>query len=116
MRWFGGFATSTAAPRSPIGSTLLWPTTPGCWTVGSWAGHEVRTTRSAARLIAVLGTCGITAAELTRLSTDGVPDDVEWRWPGSYTTVEVTHAATRIWTDLGCAWPIYTTATDGGIY
>ncbi|MGW4529165.1 albusnodin/ikarugamycin family macrolactam cyclase [Amycolatopsis sp. NPDC004378] len=116
MRWFGGFATPAAPPRSPIGSARLWPTLPGCWTLGTWSGHEVRTTWAGTRFVAVVGTCGITAAELARLGTDGVPDDVAWRWPGSYTTVEVTRAATRIWTDLGGAWPIYTTMAYGGIY
>ncbi|MGY6657629.1 albusnodin/ikarugamycin family macrolactam cyclase [Amycolatopsis sp. TRM77291] len=116
MRWFGGFATPATPPRSPIGGARLWPTMPGCWTVGTWSGNEVHTTWSGTRFVAVVGTCGVTAAELTRLGTDGVPDDVAWRWPGSYTTVEVTRAATRIWTDLGGAWPIYTAFADGGVY
>ncbi|SFQ29457.1 asparagine synthase-related protein [Amycolatopsis rubida] len=45
-----------------------------------------------------------------------MPDDVAWRWPGSYTTVEVTRTATRVWTDVGGAWPIYTATADSGIY
>ncbi|UMP06894.1 albusnodin/ikarugamycin family macrolactam cyclase [Amycolatopsis sp. EV170708-02-1] len=116
MRWFGGFSSPSAPPRRPIGGARLWPTMPGCWTVGTWPGNEVRTTWSGTRFVAVVGTCGIAAAELAQLGTGGVPDDVAWRWPGSYTTVEVTRAATRIWTDLGGAWPIYTTPADGGVY
>ncbi|WP_275295194.1 albusnodin/ikarugamycin family macrolactam cyclase [Amycolatopsis sp. La24] len=116
MRWFGGFGVPAAPPRSPDGHVRLWPTVPGCWTSGSWAGHEVRTSWHGTRFVAVLGTCGITHAELARLGADGVPDDVAWRWPGSYTTVEVTRAVTSVWTDLSSAWPIYTTTADGGTY
>ncbi|MFB9923917.1 albusnodin/ikarugamycin family macrolactam cyclase [Amycolatopsis halotolerans] len=116
MRWFGGFAAAVAPPRSPVGHARIWPTVPGCWTCGQWAGHEVRAAWSGPRFVAVAGTCGITAAELARLAERGVPDDAAWRWPGSYTTVEVTRTGTRVWTDLGGAWPIYTATADGGTY
>lgn len=68
------------------------------------------------RFVAVIGPSGIARRDLARLGTFGVPDDVAWRWPGSYTTVEVTDEFTRVWTDLGGAWPVYTTAADGGVY
>jgi asparagine synthase (glutamine-hydrolysing) len=93
-----------------------WPTVPGCWTVGQWPGYEVRATRDGPRYVAVLGPCVLTRADLVRLATFGVPDHVAWQWPGSYTTVEVTDRHTRVWTDLGGAWPIYTAWADRGMY
>lgn len=116
MRWFGGFSGAVAAPRTPVGSRSLWPGTRGCWTVGAWPGFETRAVAAGHRAVAVVGTCGVTTAEIQRLAVHGVPDDVAWRSSGSYTVVEVTDEATTIWTDLGGAWPIYTTAADGGVY
>lgn len=116
MRWFGGFSNPTAPPRAPADSARPWPNVPGFWSVGQWAGYEVRTTCTGRRFVAVIGPCAIARGDLARLGTFGVPDDVAWRWPGSYTTVEVTDEHTRVWTDLGGAWPVYTTAVDGGVY
>ncbi|WP_369812851.1 albusnodin/ikarugamycin family macrolactam cyclase [Frankia sp. R43] len=116
MRWFGGFSSAAKPPRTPVNSAEVWPTISGCWTVGRWDGNEVRATYSDHRMVAVIGPCAITRNSLARLGTHGVPDDVAWRWAGSYTTVEVTDSLTRIWTDLGGAWPIYTASLDGGVY
>jgi len=116
MRWFGGFSGLTAVPRTPVGGHAMWSDMRACWTVGLWAGHEVRATRIGSRAVAAFGPCGITRAELSRLATHGVPDDVTWKWPGSYTVVEITEDATTIWTDLGEASPIYVTTADGGLY
>ena len=118
MRWFGGFNNPAAPVRTPDEGSA-WPSVPdlpGCWRVGHWAGHEFRTTRTGTRTVAVIGPCGMTRADLHRLGVHGVPDDVAWRWPGSYTTVEVTGEGVRVWTDLGGAWPIYFTREHGGVY
>jgi asparagine synthase (glutamine-hydrolysing) len=66
--------------------------------------------------VAVFGPCGVTPAGLSRLAACGVPDDVAWKWPGSYTVAEITASGITIWTDLGAAWPVYVTAADGGLY
>lgn len=116
MLWFGGFSGPTAPPRVPLGSHHLWPTMPHCWLNGAWPAGEVRTTRAAQRAVAVIGPCGIQPGEVARLGTHGVPDDVAWRWPGSYVVVQADERGTTIWTDLGGAWPIYTTSVDGGVY
>jgi asparagine synthase (glutamine-hydrolysing) len=116
MRWFGGFSGATSMPQVPVGSRAVWPDLPGFWTVGRWAGHEVRAARAGRRAVAVIGPCGITPAELLRLATHDVPNDVARKWPGSYTVAEITAHATTIWTDLGGAWPVYVTTAGGGLY
>lgn len=116
MRWFGGFSGPTGAPRTPVGGTRIRASTPECWTVGQWTGHEVRTTETGTRTVVVVGACGITSPDLDRLGVHGVPDDVVWRWPGSYVVVEITEAGTTVWTDLCGAWPVYTTAMYGGVF
>lgn len=116
MQWFGGFNNPTAPPRTPVGNTRPWPTIPGFWMVGQWTEDEVRTTHTGRRFVAVIGPCAMTPGDLMRLGKLGAPDDVARRWPGSYTTVEITDAYTRVWTDIGGAWPISTTSADGGVY
>ena len=116
MCWFGGFSGAVAAPRTPAEGRWVWPGVQGCWLVGAWRGFEARGVVVGHRAVAVVGSCGISRAELQRLAVHGVPDDVAWRWPGSYTVVQVADDATTIWTDLGGAWPIYTTVADGGVY
>lgn len=116
MLWFGGFSGATGAARIPVDVWLLWPTIMGCWLNGTWPAHEVRATRTGRRHVAVIGPCGIPDGELVRLATHGVPDDVTWRWPGSYAVVQASDDGTTIWTDVGGAWPIYTASADGGVY
>lgn len=116
MWWFGGFSGKTSAARIPVDVRLLWPTIAGCWLNGEWSAHEVRATRTDRLSVAVIGPCGIPAGQLEQLVTCGVPDDVAWRWPGSYTVVQASDEGTTIWTDVGGAWPIYTLSADGGVY
>lgn len=116
MRWFGGFSRPAAPPSIPAGARSLWPTLPGCWLVGSWPQSEVRACREGGVAVAVLGPCGADATEVARLLLDGVPDGVAWRWPGSYTVVRTSAEETTIWSDLGGAWPMYTTVVAGGVY
>lgn len=116
MRWFGGFCGPSAPPRIPVNSRPLRPGTAQCWTAGQWAGHEIRAAQSGRRTVAVFGPCGITTAELAHLASHGVPDDIAWRWAGSYTVAEITGTGTALWTDLGEAQPVYVTAADGGHY
>jgi asparagine synthase (glutamine-hydrolysing) len=66
--------------------------------------------------VAIIGPCGIPDGELSRLAIHGVPDDVAWQWPGSYTVIEASDDRTTVWTDLGAACPLYTLAADGGVY
>src|SRR5687767_6453338 len=116
MLWFGGFRGSAPAPRTPVGARPLWPDTKDCWLLGNWPVHEVRTAHTAQRSIAVVGPCSAPAGEVAQLATHGVPDDITWRWSGSYVVVQVTARDTTLWTDVGGAWPLYTLAGDSGIY
>ena len=116
MLWFGGFAGSSLFVREPGNARDLWDHVSGCWMVGTWPAHEVRTTWTDRRAVAVLGPCGITVDELANMAVRRVPDDVAWRWPGSYTVVCADGDGTTVWTDIGGAWPIYTLAADGGTF
>jgi asparagine synthase (glutamine-hydrolysing) len=116
MLWFGGFSGPARAARVPVGAKQLWPSIVDCWLLGNWSQHEVRTTRTGHRAVAVIGPGGTPSGELARLATQGVPDDVAWRWAGSYVVVQVTSQGTTLWTDVGGARPLYTLATDGGTY
>ncbi len=66
--------------------------------------------------VAVVGSCGASDADVLRLATHGVPDEVATRWPGAYIVIEVTDETTTVWTDLGGVWPIYTLHADGGTF
>jgi asparagine synthase (glutamine-hydrolysing) len=116
MLWFGGFSGPSSFARAPVDARKLWDQDSGCWVIGIWPDHELRTTRTGGRGLAVLGRCGITAGDLARMAIHGVPDDVAWRWPGSYTVVAADRDGTTVWTDVGGAWPIYTTSGDSGVY
>lgn len=116
MLWFGGFTGPASSGRAPVNARNLWDHVSGCWSVGTWPAHEVRTTRTGQRALAVLGPCGIPDGELARLAVHGVPDDAAWRWSGSYTVVKADEEGTTVWTDVGGAWPIYTVSAAGGIY
>jgi asparagine synthase (glutamine-hydrolysing) len=116
MLWFGGFSGPHRASRVPVGARPIWSAVVDCWLLGEWPAHEARAAHTAHRSVAVIGPCGMPVSELARLATHGVPDDVAWRWSGSYVVVQMTDHATTVWTDLGGAWPLYTLAADGGIY
>lgn len=116
MLWFGGFSGSARAPQVPVGARQIWPAIEDCWLFGDWPTHEVRTSHIGYRSVAVVGPCGVPASEVERLATHGVPDDVAWRWAGSYVVIQMTADDTTLWTDVGGAWPLYTLAADSGIY
>ena len=116
MRWFGGFIGPTSAPREPVGARPACPESPRLWLVGSWHGHEIQLGRARRGAVAVIGSCGASPHDLTTMASRGALNDVVLRWPGCYVVVEVTDAATTIWTDVGGAWPIYTVSADGGTY
>lgn len=116
MRWFGGFSGPGGPPRTPAAARAIVPGTPQLWMCGPQAPGEVRAAAAGDRTVAVIGACGITRAGLSRLADCGITDDVARQWPGSYIAVEITPAATTIWTDLAAAQPVYVTQAYGGLY
>ncbi len=116
MLGFGGFSGPVAEQRVPLDSRHVWPGIPGCWLTGEWRAFEVRTLSARGQSVAVFGPCALGRADLAELATRGAPDDVAWRWSGSYTVVHRDASGTTVWTDLGGAWPIYTTTADEGVY
>ncbi|MCK2239371.1 MULTISPECIES: albusnodin/ikarugamycin family macrolactam cyclase [unclassified Crossiella] len=114
MYWFGGFSGPTDALVLPVGAHFPLREKENLWSVGPWFVDEEQTARDQVRQVAIFGPCGNTEAELHSLVANGVPDDVAYAWPGSYTVVELTSSGTTIWTDLGGACPIYVLERDGG--
>lgn len=110
MRWFGG-ADGPTHDRGlmPVGARSIWAGSRPLWTVGTWRADELRVVSRPQRRVAVFGVCRATDAELRRLLTEPKPADVAHRWAGSYTVVIQDDNATHAFTDLGWAWPIYTT-------
>ncbi|MFL1380572.1 albusnodin/ikarugamycin family macrolactam cyclase [Nocardiopsis protaetiae] len=111
--WFGG-GTGTGLPLLRPRDSLLVHHGKGTqiWTDRDHPPGQLRVARHGPRRIAVFGPCGATEEQLSRLASHPVPDDVAWRWPGSYTVVLLEPGRTTVWTDLGWAWPLYTTVRD----
>lgn len=116
MLWFGGYSGQGITWRLPLNSQRIWPSITECWLNGEWPARQTRTIHTGKRAVAVIGPCGMADDELAQLAVYGVPDDVAWRWPGSYTVVQVTDNGTTVWTDAGGSWPTYTLRADGGVY
>lgn len=116
MRWFGGFVGSRSARRAPVDAARTWSEVADCWTVGNWSDHEVQTSRTELRSVAVFGTCAASPADIARLATRGMTDDVAGRWPGSYVVVQITKGQTTLWTDYGGACPVYALTVEEGVF
>lgn len=103
---FGGSSARYPHPR-PEGSR---PVTSGSavWRVGDGPAQSV-ISPGMQRRVAVLGWCGATKPELHRLTGGRLPDDVAWRWPGTYTVVEEIEDGMVIHTDPAAAQPVYAT-------
>ncbi|WP_150241391.1 albusnodin/ikarugamycin family macrolactam cyclase [Nocardiopsis quinghaiensis] len=111
--WFGG---STGPPSArPRGSIPLAPYLPQVWASSDWPEHERRVASHRGRHVVVLGPCGVDEEELVRVTGHTVPDDVVWRWPGSYVVAQIEPGTVTIWTDLSSAIPVYTRRTPEGV-
>ncbi|TDQ45390.1 albusnodin/ikarugamycin family macrolactam cyclase [Actinorugispora endophytica] len=111
--WFGGSGGPRAGWRRPVSSRPVWPDSAGFWDSGDWPRHERKTVERGGVRVAVFGPCGVSRNELEALAASDAPDDMAWRWPGSYTVVRLDHEGTTIWTDLGWAQPVYILTTRG---
>jgi asparagine synthase (glutamine-hydrolysing) len=116
MLWFGGFSGSGVPRHLPLNRRHLWSSVPNVWRVGNGSDSAVRVAHTAQRSVAVIGTCGARPDEVMHLAQYGVTDTVAWRWPGSYTVIQVDDRGTTVWTDLASACPVYYTGTDHGMY
>ncbi|MFC8824868.1 albusnodin/ikarugamycin family macrolactam cyclase [Streptomyces sp. NPDC057137] len=107
---FGGFSAEHERLR-PEGAAYISPNS-STWKL---TGAPVRyvETRDGNRRVLVLGTCGATSAELSRLADAGLPVDVSWRWPGTYAIVEESPHRVVLHTDPAAALPLYATPWRG---
>ncbi|WP_304453086.1 albusnodin/ikarugamycin family macrolactam cyclase [Nocardiopsis sp. YSL2] len=111
--WFGG---STGSPFArPSGSSPLSSHLPQVWTSTDWPECERHVTSHRGRHVVVLGPCGADEEELFRVTARTVPDDVAWRWSGSYVVAQIEPGTVTIWTDLASAIPVYTRRTPEGV-
>ncbi|MEW1675455.1 albusnodin/ikarugamycin family macrolactam cyclase [Streptomyces noursei] len=108
---YGGFS----APRKPHARPAeAEPITAGSatWQLGNgpsrFAASENRSWR-----VLVLGPCGATVADTKRLVAGELPDDIAWRWPGSYTVVEEMQDTVVVHADPAAACPVYFAAYGG---
>jgi asparagine synthase (glutamine-hydrolysing) len=114
MRWFGGYVSAGPELRwpRPTGARILWEDPFPVWLVGRWPAEEIQTARRRAGYVAVLGP---SAAGLAAVLAEGVGGNcVRDASPGAYAVVEATAAGLVVFTDLGSAWPVYTTAFGDG--
>jgi len=66
------------------------------------------------RRVAVIGPCAASARELATLADqDELDDHLSTAWPGSYTIIAADAGGVDVLTDVGSAWPIYTTNHQG---
>ncbi|MEV2277054.1 albusnodin/ikarugamycin family macrolactam cyclase [Nocardiopsis sp. NPDC049922] len=110
--WFGG---SIGPPLTrPRDCRPILPHLTQVWTSTDWPEHERRCVTHRGRHVVVLGPCGADTDDLHQTTAGTVPDDVVWRWPGSYVVAQIEPEAVTLWTDLASAIPVYTRRTPEG--
>lgn len=111
--WFGGSTDPRVRTRPTDARTVA--DLPSLWmSPGYPEPHMVIPYRERGSGLAVIGACGADLHQVQQTLAHGVPDDVSWRWAGSYIVVEVTPGRVTLWTDLG-ATPLYTRRTVHGL-
>ncbi|MFE6686036.1 albusnodin/ikarugamycin family macrolactam cyclase [Streptomyces sp. NPDC057743] len=108
---FGGFSSPRTLRPWP---TEAEPVAAGSatWRLGNGPARSV-SDDSGRRHVLILGPCGATSSETQRLIDAPLPDDIAWRWPGSYVVLEETQDGVNVYTDPAAAYPVYLTAYQG---
>ncbi|MFI9462641.1 albusnodin/ikarugamycin family macrolactam cyclase [Streptomyces xiamenensis] len=108
--FFGGFTVGCSDGLRPHGTEYadaarsVWSDPMMVRAVGGADGGTVM----------VLGRCGASEAELGTVAGGQLPEDVTWRWPGTYTVVEHRAEGVVLHTDPAGAVPLYTAEFGGG--
>ncbi|MFF2374767.1 albusnodin/ikarugamycin family macrolactam cyclase [Streptomyces xiamenensis] len=107
--FFGGFTSRCGGGQRPEGTEFaadhLW----------SGAATPIRLLEGPdGNPMAVLGLCGAADTELAGLAGSPLPDDVTWRWPGTYAVMERRTDRTVLHTDPAGAVPLYAMRVAGG--
>lgn len=109
---FGGFSISRDSYPLPVGAE---PVTAGrpAWKLGDGPIRMVAA-QGGRRRVLILGWCGVGRFELRCLAESRLPDDIAWRWPGTYAVAEETEDSVTVYTDPAAACPVYLAAHRGG--
>ncbi|MFD4021937.1 albusnodin/ikarugamycin family macrolactam cyclase [Streptomyces sp. NPDC058576] len=108
---FGGSGCPSRPGYQPVGSRHLTSRL-HTWALGAVPARSVACP-DGQRQVLILGRCGAEGSDLPHLSST-LPQDVTWKWPGTYTVVEESEEAVVIHTDPASARPIYLVRHDGG--
>ncbi|MFJ6610889.1 albusnodin/ikarugamycin family macrolactam cyclase [Streptomyces sp. NPDC091289] len=108
---FGGSGSPSRPGYRPVGSRHLTSRL-HTWALGAVPARSVGCP-DGQRQVLILGRCGATDSDLHRLRST-LPEDVTWKWPGTYTVIEESEEAVVIHTDPASARPIYLVGHDGG--
>ncbi|MFE2375446.1 albusnodin/ikarugamycin family macrolactam cyclase [Streptomyces sp. NPDC059398] len=108
---FGGFS-SPHKPHPRLSGANPVAARSRTWQLGGPARSA--TDETGRRHVLVLGLCGATSSEIQCLAGRRLPDDVGWRWPGSYTVVEETETGVAVHADPAASRPVYAAAHQGG--
>ncbi|WP_244413790.1 albusnodin/ikarugamycin family macrolactam cyclase [Streptomyces hygroscopicus] len=109
---FGGFSNPHNPHPRPAGARPVAARS-ATWRLGDGVARSV-SNDSGRRRILILGRCGATSFEMQCLAGSKLPDDIAWRWPGSYTVVEEAEDGVAVYSDPAAARPVYLTAFQGG--
>ncbi|MFG2827348.1 albusnodin/ikarugamycin family macrolactam cyclase [Streptomyces sp. NPDC048434] len=108
---FGGFSDPHKPQPWPAGAMPVTARS-ATWRLGGGAARSV-SNDSGRRRVLILGLCGATSFEMQCLAGSKLPDDIGWRWPGSYTVVEEAEDAVTVYSDPASASPVYLAAYKG---
>ena len=115
MRLIGGFLPHTVGAPLPLPAGARPHFADGrLWELGKPGILPLTAARAGRRLLAVIGTCGASPAELVQLAARGVDPEAVHAWPGAYALVQYDEDRLALFTDLASAVPLYTAVTPNG--
>ncbi|MFE0055379.1 albusnodin/ikarugamycin family macrolactam cyclase [Streptomyces sp. NPDC059003] len=108
---YGGFSTTRVVRMRPVGAEYVSATS-STWKIGD-SPARCMTSGDGHRRVLLLGHCGATDLELSRLSGAELPANITWRWPGVYAVIEEYPDRAVLHTDPASAFPLYATPWQG---
>ncbi|WP_272923808.1 albusnodin/ikarugamycin family macrolactam cyclase [Streptomyces sp. SID3343] len=110
----GGFVPGAPLGTTPLPLSAMAHDRLPLWLIPEGPLPDIRTGRSARRMVCVLGTCGADDHALHKIAVQGVRPPDLWRWPGAYVLVEISERRIALYADLASAVPLYWTRAPSG--